>query len=131
MYYTTKRAFRLSWRQGLLFAVQDEVNVLFAVLLQVVDQLVEVPVKARRCTIGISNMLVRPVSRMARICSRMVSVIGIHRLYTFSINNDKNSCGIYVFNSGRAFFMTNEHLMPDYYAPSFFKEVGVSFVAKS
>ena len=45
MYYTTKRAIRLSWRQGLLFAVHDEVNVLFAVLLQVADQLVEVPVK--------------------------------------------------------------------------------------
>lgn len=45
MYYTTKRAIRLSWRQDLLFAVHDEVNVLFAVLLQVADQLVEVPVK--------------------------------------------------------------------------------------
>ena len=47
MYYTTKRAIRLSWRQGLFLAEHDEVNVLLAVVFQIADKLVEVPVKGQ------------------------------------------------------------------------------------
>ena len=61
----------------LCLSVEDEMHIFLAMLLDENHQLIEVSLVGR-CTMFVSNIFVRPVSRMARICFLIVSFIAAH-----------------------------------------------------
>jgi len=61
--------------EGLSLSVQNETHIFRPMLLDENHQFIVVPIIGRCCTMFVSNMFVNPVSRIARIWSRTVSVM--------------------------------------------------------